>query len=442
METVARRAGLALVLIAVAVLMGCPATALLTAVKEHVQAQGAGPAPQITSFVFTIGFGQYSGVIDQTGGTINVGLPDGTARTALVAIFTTTDTAASVKVNGVQQTSGSTANDFSGPVTYVVTGQNGSTKNYVVTAAIVHGSLIDRTLAGSRQWQCIASSADGKYLAACFGGSAVGDIFTSSDFGATWTDHTAYPGKWTSIASSSTGQYLAACESGGYVWTSGDYGASWSKQTNSGSKFWYSIASSADGTHLAVCDQLGMPSRISTSTDSGVTWTAQTVGSSVYGWRWIASSSDGLRLAACEYSFGANIWTGVYSGGIWTWTNRGTIGNGYWGGIASSSDGMKIAAGLLYNQDIYLITLDAGGGATWTDLSTAGARYWNCVTLSADGSRIAAGSIGDIFTSADGGATWTDRFEAGARNWISIASSSDGLNLAACVFGGDIYSGQ
>jgi hypothetical protein len=51
-----------------------------------------------------------------------------------VASFTTTGV--SVKVGATTQTSGTTANDFTSPVTYRVTAGNGSTQDYVVTVTV------------------------------------------------------------------------------------------------------------------------------------------------------------------------------------------------------------------------------------------------------------------------------------------------------------------
>lgn len=66
--------------------------------------------------------------------SVTVTVPYGTRLWALVATFTTTGV--SVKVGNTTQISGDTANDFSLPVTFVVTAADGSTASYVVTVAI------------------------------------------------------------------------------------------------------------------------------------------------------------------------------------------------------------------------------------------------------------------------------------------------------------------
>ena len=66
------------------------------------------------------------------GVAITAMLPLGTALSSLVATFATTG--ASVKVDSTAQTSGTTANDFTAPLTYTVTAPDGTTKTYLATA--------------------------------------------------------------------------------------------------------------------------------------------------------------------------------------------------------------------------------------------------------------------------------------------------------------------
>ena len=66
-----------------------------------------------------------------SGAQITVTLPTGTDVSALVARFVTSGI--SVVVAGISQVSGETANDFRTPVTYTITAEDGSTREYVVT---------------------------------------------------------------------------------------------------------------------------------------------------------------------------------------------------------------------------------------------------------------------------------------------------------------------
>jgi hypothetical protein len=75
------------------------------------------------------------GIIDEEAKTIALTVPNGTAVTALVATFIKSEKS-SVKVGEVAQESGVTANDFTTPVSYVVTAEDETTSTYTVTVTI------------------------------------------------------------------------------------------------------------------------------------------------------------------------------------------------------------------------------------------------------------------------------------------------------------------
>ena len=109
-------------------------------------AVASGSAKDLTSFellsVDNPGLGaDVTGTI--AGSVITLTVPSGTNTTALVATFSTTG--ASVRVGGTAQASGTTANDFTNPVTYRVTAADASTKDYTVTVTVAAGSAKDLT---------------------------------------------------------------------------------------------------------------------------------------------------------------------------------------------------------------------------------------------------------------------------------------------------------
>jgi hypothetical protein len=79
-----------------------------------------------------------AGTINETAKTIAVTVPSGTNVTALVATYTTTGTGVTVGV--ATQTSGTTANDFTAAVAYVVTAGDASTATYTVTVTVAAAS--------------------------------------------------------------------------------------------------------------------------------------------------------------------------------------------------------------------------------------------------------------------------------------------------------------
>jgi photosystem II stability/assembly factor-like uncharacterized protein len=157
------------------------------------------------------------------------------------------------------------------------------------------------TSAQSANWSSVASSADGTRLAAA-GGSG---IFLSSNSGGSWSSSTS--GSWSAIASSADGTKLVAAGSSGiYTWTSS--GGSWVHRTSGlpGSATWTSVSSSSDGGKLAATASSG---GIYTSLNWGATWTQQ-FGAPSANWSAITSSADGSKLAAVINS--------ATSGGIYT----------------------------------------------------------------------------------------------------------------------------
>ena len=75
--------------------------------------------------------------------TITLTVPAGTSVSNLVAVFTTTGE--SVYIDTVLQTSGSSSNNFTNPVTYTVEAENGSLKNYTVTVTISPLAVVTTT---------------------------------------------------------------------------------------------------------------------------------------------------------------------------------------------------------------------------------------------------------------------------------------------------------
>ena len=285
-------------------------------------------------------------------------------------------------------------------------------------------------------WYSITSSADGTKLAAA---DQSGDIFTSSDYGATWVTRFASSSlDFTGITSSSDGTKLAAVDFHGNILTSSDSGITWVTRFASSTMLWLDITSSTDGTKLAAADN--DEGTILTSTDAGATWT-QRLASSTLSFYAITSSSDGTKLAAADSN--GNILTSADSGITWVTSFASSTLN--FVGITSSSDGTKLAA-VMDGGDAWTST---DSGVTWIDQtgsSVAANEGLYSVTSSSDGTRLAIVGSDNfppayIYTSSDGGVTWTQQTSAGSQNWTSITSSSDGTKLAAVVYGGDIWTG-
>jgi hypothetical protein len=150
------------------------------------------------------------------------------------------------------------------------------------------------TAAGARDWTSVAISADGTRMLA---GVNTGDVYKSLNSGATWGPNGITPRIFTSVSMSSNGtKMFAALQTTNfapdYIYYSVNSGSNWSFFSNLGVKSWNSIDVSSDGSVIVAGVTNG---NIYLSTDSGITWTAQTDQRS---WQEVAVSSDGSKIAA------------------------------------------------------------------------------------------------------------------------------------------------
>jgi hypothetical protein len=153
---------------------------------------------------------------------------------------------------------------------------------------------------------------------------------------------------WQSLASSADGSVLVAGSSvivpgkptTGAAFISKDYGRTWSPLTslgNGGIGDFHDFDMSADGKRIIVGEA---STALYTSTDSGMTWQAASVGG-VLGWRGVTISDDGKVMAAGQKN--GYMYTSIDSGATWVKREDSQAGTFY--GVASTSDGSKIIVG-------------------------------------------------------------------------------------------------
>ena len=149
----------------------------------------------------------------------------------------------------------------------------------------------------------IACSADGSRLMML----TTGFFYSSTNSGVTWTfkTHVGAANRNSPIAASADGRKLAVAFSSDGIYTSTNFGGTWTSN-NVPPSGWASIASSADGTKLtAVAGGPFNRGPVYTSRDSGFTWSSNSV--ALQSWTSVASSADGGRLVAATESTG--IWS-------------------------------------------------------------------------------------------------------------------------------------
>ena len=285
---------------------------------------------------------------------------------------------------------------------------------------------------GEQEWTCVASSADGRNLAA---GVWDGRLHVSEDFGASWTLREEVR-RWRALASSADGRRLVAAVEDGRIHVSDDGGTTWVARENP--RRWSAVTSSADGRILAATVAGG---RIHVSTNAGVTWTPRAMTGD---WRGIASSADGRNLVAAAYR--GDILASTNSGETWQ-----PVGSpGAWTALAASADGRFVAAA----ESRGYVQVSKDGGATWlmTDSNpsvlSGRTRAWQALACSADAGILVGvdakiaderdAAAGYVIASNNQGETWD--WLSRQRRWSAIAASADGHRLVAAARGGQLYT--
>lgn len=276
---------------------------------------------------------------------------------------------------------------------------------YVWTSADFGATWTQQNAAGSRNWSSISISSDGSHLIA-LDGSFNGTAWTaiSSDAGATWNwteRNNVGVHNWSAAASSADGTKLAIVANDGAILTSSDAGATWTEHAIPGVSYeWATITSSADGARLAIGGNVfnsGVNSAIFTSTDSGTSWTSRlTLDRALYS---LATSADGVKLVAgtdVDANLSApSIYTSSDSGA--TWTAQTGSGVNFWMQVASSADSTRLGA----VDGIYL-WISKDSGLTWNRDENLPQNAF-AIAFSADGNMPAAAIYGgNIWTAANG----------------------------------------
>jgi hypothetical protein len=178
---------------------------------------------------------------------------------------------------------------------------------------------------------------------------------------------------WFSISISSSGQYQSAVISDLFytnkIYTSSDYGNTWSVSSSSPSKFWKSISVSSNGKYQSAIGS----SQIYISSDYGNTWSSK---DSNRDWRILSVSSSGQYQSAVVYS--GQIYTSSDYGN--TWTSKLTDSNRNWKSISVSSSG-QYQSSVVYGGQIYT---SSDYGNTWSVSSSSLSKNWQSISISCD----------------------------------------------------------
>jgi len=257
--------------------------------------------------------------------------------------------------------------------------------------------------------------------------------FASSVFGQGWTQTGAPILGWSSVACSADGRTLVAAgwvSSPGYsvIYTSTNFGSTWSLADVQTSNPWAAVTSSADARRLAAATTTA---GIYLSTNGGMNWTLS--GAPSFGpngaWSSLACSADGMRLSAAVFAwqFGGFIFSSTNAGA--TWTDSGLLNS--FRSVIVSADGNRMVCGACYqtshgtSEGVYLST-NAGGD--W--VLSSGSICAGCLASSADATKLFAATLGAFEVSTNSGEEWTATVLP-IQSWISLAASADGAKVVA-----------
>ena len=285
----------------------------------------------------------------------------------------------------------------------------------------------------TRNWYSVCMSANGQHQTALV---YSGYIYTSNNYGVTWTQDTSIGAtkSFYSVTMSANGQYQTAVTNSNYIYTSNNYGVTWKQNTSVPQTNWRSVTMSENGQYQTAMNY----NYIYTSNNYGITWTENDYASYVNdlrNWHSVTMSANGQYQTAVMY--GGYIYTSNNYGVTWTKATSDAIRN--WYSVTMSANGQYQTAvvadgGYIYTSNNY--------GVIWTqDTSIGATKSWYSVTMSANGQHQTSVVYGGyIYTSNNYGATWKQATSDATRNWYSVCMSANGQYITSVVYPGYIYT--
>jgi hypothetical protein len=273
-----------------------------------------------------------------------------------------------------------------------------------------------------RIWSEVSLSATGQYQTAVVlndnaSNITGGYLWTSSNYGKDWTQKiTDISRNWVAVSVSATGQYQTALSNYYFVvnpvtsiWISSNYGIDWNNVLSFNNKQFISIAVSSSGKIQSVLSST--EPRLFLSQDYGKTWIHKNL--NISSLKYICMSSNG------EYQMLVTNST-IYKSSDFgnSWTSKYTI-NSVFNQIAISSTGeyqVAVAEGI--SKGIYLSN---DYGENWinqrNDIDS------KSVCISSTGQFIGVTGLFGIYISRDFGKTWDSYLSSTKFNSISLSST-------------------
>lgn len=291
--------------------------------------------------------------------------------------------------------------------------------------------LTGETISMSDNGQYMIISSRGNSFAFPF--TPTGAVFTSRDFGQTFTSNASAGGNyWFGSCTSRDGSIMYAVArspglltTGDRIYRSTDFGVTWSVLSGSPQRVWFYASCSASGQIVGAIANppegvLPGPSdydQLWISYDYGVSWTRRTVTSGTQSFYAVAVNGSGKFIVGATNNFGPagmRIYLSSDFGATFSAVGPSTTG---FSGLAISTDGRFIYAGGDGNQ----LYFSHNYGASWS--STSITTTANIITIATDdtGQYVALASIDEFYFSSDFGTTFTAIEVGGAGSQSALA---------------------
>ena len=269
---------------------------------------------------------------------------------------------------------------------------NGGT-NKVYVSQDFGATFIDTGLGVSPThiWKDVASSSDGTYLLAV----STSTVYLSNNSGSSFSDITpplAEGDFFSCGAMDSDGSHIIVGEHNGRLWTSSDYGANWTERRYDGDKDrdYFAVASNSSGSQLIATDyyETSNPG-LWISTDSGANWTDKTPGGAYSQlWQRVAMDDDGSHILAINYDpTKRRVFLSTDNGTSWAEVDHPDAPGfkDFWTDVALDSDGSHL---MMSNSTSGRLYTSLDGGVTWERPAPSGlgTLNWLAVATISDGS--------------------------------------------------------
>jgi len=304
----------------------------------------------------------------------------------------------------------------------------------------------------SGDFSSYAMSTDGRIQTLAMRGGdysgTAGDIYVSNDYGVSWskTLELDYVGTL-SVDVSPNGQYLVAAGQPmpnqqtsmyipGYLYTSSDFGATWTQRTGAGQRLWDKVKISNDGTKIFALTGTQWDGSVAGasyySTNSGASFTLSKTYPNANGgqWRDFDISSDGSKIFLV--GDGEYLWTNSASGAAASWIAQTSTPAGGSYAVVTNPAGTKVWTS---SSNALYVNTTSGSFSSWTYLDNYS--YFN-FQVSDDGKYIIGFADYKIRVSTNSGSTWINAdltpASAGENHYLDgfvLALSGDAQYTAA-----------